>query len=363
VDSHDAPHIDWLPLLGAGVPMVLAEWAGSSQARDGALALFLDYRLILAGALLLAVVKLPLRVSMTLLAAAQAVFAIGLAVEAGRGRDFADVLDLLRAAFEVLLMQLLVLATYVYNRERNDNLREVAATNEALTQRNQELQRFVMVASHDLQEPLRKIMTFGDRVRLDGIEALTQRQRDSLERIDRSAQRMRALINGLLDYSRVSTAQSTRQPVELAKVVDDVLDDLAAAIEQCAAEIVVGPLPAVQADPLQMHQLLQNLIGNALRYRAPERRPRISVEATLVDDGAGGKLCRLRVADNGIGFEPDQAERIFGLFQRLHDRDSHEGTGLGLAIVRRIAEQHQGSASASGRPGEGAEFVVTLRAR
>jgi signal transduction histidine kinase len=360
--DEDAPAIDWLALgAGAVLPMVLAAWLGASQPRDAALAVFVDYRLIVGGALLAAVVALPLRASMTLLMAAQAVFAIGLADEAARGRDLADAFSLLRAAFELAVLQLLVLAAHVYHRDRSRNLQALSEANAVLEQRNQELQRFVMVASHDLQEPLRKIMTFGDRVRGEPGAQLTQRQREDLERMDRSARRMRALIDGLLDYSRVSTRAATRQPVALGEIVVEVREDLAQAIESSGAEIVVGPLPTLAGDPVQLRQLLQNLLGNALRYRSPLRRPRISVVAESFEDAGGARLCRLRVSDNGIGFEPEQAERIFGLFQRLHDREKFEGTGLGLAIVRRIAELHHGTATASGRPGEGAEFVVTLR--
>jgi signal transduction histidine kinase len=360
----DPPPIEWPALaVGAVLPMLIAGWIGASQGRDAALAIFVDYRLIVGGALLAAVIALPLRASMTLLMAAQSVFAIGLADEAARGRDLADAFALLRAAFELAVMQLLVLGAHVYHRDRSRNLQALAEANAALEQRNQELQRFVMVASHDLQEPLRKIMTFGDRVRGEPGSQLSQRQVDDLERMDRSARRMRALIDGLLDYSRVSTRPVTLQPVALAEVVADVREDLAESIETCAAEIDVGPMPTISADPVQMRQLLQNLLGNALRYRSPLRRPRIAISAELFDDALGRRCCRLRVADNGIGFEPEQAERIFGLFQRLHDREKIEGTGLGLTIVRRIAELHQGTATASGRPGEGAEFVITLRAR
>jgi PAS domain S-box-containing protein len=232
--------------------------------------------------------------------------------------------------------------------------------NETLQQRNHELQQFVMVASHDLQEPLRKVQTFGDRLQSELGERLAAAERDHLERMIRAAGRMRDLIQDLLDYSSVSGAPGVHGTVDLGEIVAGVLDDLEAEIAQAGATISVGPLPTVSADAIQMRQLFQNVIGNALKYRVAERAPRISVDSTVMRDETGSTRCSIRVADNGIGFDPQFSERIFAPFQRLHARSEYTGTGIGLAIVRKIVERHDGTVVAHGRPGEGAEFTITL---
>lgn len=238
-----------------------------------------------------------------------------------------------------------------------------------LARSNAELEQFAYVASHDLQEPLRKIQAFGDRLKGKMDSLGIQDGREFLERMQSAAARMQRLINDLLTFSRViSKSGQPFAPVNLSQVTKEVLSDLEVRIEQTKAHIDVGDLPTIQADPMQMRQLLQNLIGNALKFQPPDGKPLIQIHAQTVrkpynGEAAGGseqELCEITIKDNGIGFDEKYSERIFAMFQRLHGRTEYEGTGVGLAVCRRIADRHGGTISAKGRPGEGATFTVTL---
>lgn len=234
-----------------------------------------------------------------------------------------------------------------------------------LRQRNRELQDFAYVASHDLQEPLRKIRAFGDRLvkRCEGV--LDQQGRDYLGRMQDASRRMQVLIEDLLSFSRVSTQASPFSTSDLKQIADAVVADLETRIEQTGARVEVGDLPSIQADPTQMRQLLQNLISNGLKYHRPDTPPRIRVFATEYRrepdlpplDRHG---CLLHVEDNGIGFDEKYLDRIFTVFQRLHGRSEYEGTGVGLAICRKIAERHNGWITARSTPGKGSTFVVAF---
>jgi PAS domain S-box-containing protein len=235
----------------------------------------------------------------------------------------------------------------------------LAKTLADLELRNEELQSFAFAASHDLQEPLRKIQAFGDRLAARCGDALGPEGRDYLARMESAAGRMRRLIDDLLSYSRVATRAQPFAPVPLGDVLLEVLSDLETQIERSGATVRAGALPTLAADRTQMQQMLQNLVGNALKFRMAERAPVVDVGAAPFGrDGA--RWWRLTVADNGIGFEERFRERIFAPFQRLHGRHEYEGTGIGLAIVRRIVERHGGHVEAHGRPGAGALFVVEL---
>ncbi|HVG38405.1 MAG TPA: PAS domain S-box protein [Pyrinomonadaceae bacterium] len=238
---------------------------------------------------------------------------------------------------------------------------------------NHELQEFASVASHDLQEPLRKIQAFGDRLKSKCADALDDAGRDYLARMQHAARRMQTLINDLLTFSRVTTKAQPFVPLDFGVVVREVLFDLEVLVEQTNAEISVGDLPIVEADPLQMRQLLQNLLGNALKFHRPGVSPRVRIEgerfsqsdekdAGHKDAGHMREACRISISDNGIGFDEKYLDRIFTVFQRLHGRHEYEGTGVGLAVCRRIAERHGGQITAHSRPGEGATFTVTLPA-
>jgi light-regulated signal transduction histidine kinase (bacteriophytochrome) len=231
-----------------------------------------------------------------------------------------------------------------------------------LERSNRELQDFAYVASHDLQEPLRKIVVFGERLKEKNSESMGPDGQDYLDRMQKAAGRMQILINDLLAFSRVTTKAHPFTPVNLAEVASGVVEDLEGRIELVKGRVEVGDLPIIEAESLQMRQLLQNLIGNALKFRRPEEPPVVKVDAQIIPDPAapGKKLCRLTVADNCIGFDEKYLDRIFNVFQRLHTRNEYEGTGMGLAIVRKIARYHGGDITAKSKPGEGSTFIMTI---
>jgi light-regulated signal transduction histidine kinase (bacteriophytochrome) len=227
-----------------------------------------------------------------------------------------------------------------------------------LQRSNTELQQFAYIASHDLQEPLRKIQAFGDRLKSRYTEALDERGRDYLDRMLNAAKRMQALINNLLTLSRITTRAQPFVPVNLADVLQKVLSDLELHIERAGGLVEVGDLSTIDADPTQIRQLFQNLINNGLKFHHPEKKPVVKVYGQSLNE-----VCELIVEDNGIGFEEKYKDRIFGIFQRLHGRGQYDGTGVGLAICQKIAERHGGSITAKSSPGQGATFIVTLPVR
>jgi two-component system sensor kinase FixL len=226
---------------------------------------------------------------------------------------------------------------------------------------NRELQDFASVAAHDLQEPLRKIQSFADRLRVVAKESVSAEVVDYLERIQKSAFRMQVLINDLLSYSRLSTKLQTFVPTDLGSVLHQVLADLDLRIESTQAQIRMEPLPVIEADPSQMHQLFSNLISNALKFHKPGVTPVVEVSARKITGPSGhDQHYEICVADNGIGFEEKYLDRIFTIFQRLHGRHQYEGTGIGLAICKKIVERHGGVLTAKSQPGEGATFILTV---
>ena len=236
----------------------------------------------------------------------------------------------------------------------DDRLRAYATK---LERSNRELETFAAVASHDLQEPLRKIRTFGDRLATKEGDKLGPEGRDYLERMRSAAARMQDLIENLLSFSRVTTKAQPFTRVDLRSVARDALSDLETRIAQSAGRVEFGDLPVLDADATQMHQLLQNLMANALKFHRPDVTPVVGVSSRALPDG---ERFEMKVQDNGLGFEQQYSERIFGLFQRLHGRAEFEGTGIGLAICRKIVERHHGTIVASGVPGQGALFTITL---
>ena len=229
-----------------------------------------------------------------------------------------------------------------------------------LERSNRDLQDFAYIASHDLQEPLRKVQAFGDRLKVKCSEDLSEQGRDYLERMQNAAKRMQSLITDLLTYSRVSTKTESFAPVNLAEITREVLSDLEVRIEELKGEVIMSDLPVIEADPTLMRQLLQNLIGNALKFHTKET-PAITIQGELLNGHEStASLCRISVKDNGIGFDDKYSDRIFGVFQRLHGRNEYKGTGVGLAVCRKIAERHGGNITAKSKPGQGATFIVTI---
>jgi PAS domain S-box-containing protein len=238
----------------------------------------------------------------------------------------------------------------------------------ALERSNKELEQFASVASHDLQEPLRKIQTLGDRLNTRYGESLNEEGRSFLERMRVAASRSQKLIDDLLSLSRVATQGQPFVQVDLSNVAREVAADLEERIEQSGGRVVIGDLPVVEADPAQMRQLLQNLIVNGLKFHRPENKPRVKVFGRVIETkrrsmtaDAAETLCQILVEDNGIGFDEKYLDRIFQPFQRLHSGKEYEGTGIGLSICRRIVERHGGEISAKSQPGQGSTFIVTLK--
>lgn len=223
--------------------------------------------------------------------------------------------------------------------------------------KNQELQDFAYVASHDLQEPLRKIQAFSGLLKRAAVEGVGEKGQDYLNRMENSVRRMQALIQGLLAYSRLTTRAKPFSLVNLQETAEEALSNLEVLVNEKGGEVEIHDLPSIYAERHQMLQLFQNLIGNALKFSKNDERPVVKVRAELTEDK---KWRRILVQDNGIGFEEKYLDRIFVPFQRLHGRFEYEGTGIGLAICKRIAEHHGGQLSAKSEPGEGATFVVTL---
>ncbi len=226
---------------------------------------------------------------------------------------------------------------------------------EALTRSNAELQAFTDLASHDLQEPLRKIRSFGERLG-SGEHGLSAQGADYVMRMRSAATRMQALLQNLLSYSRVTAAAEPMLRTPLNDVLADVMADLEVTIDRSGALIEVGTLPEIDCDALQMGELFQNLITNAIKFRRETGLVRVRISSALDVDGH----VSINIEDNGIGFDMAYAEKIFGMFQRLHGRDHYEGTGIGLAVCRRIAERHGGHITASSAPESGTRFTVVL---
>jgi two-component system, LuxR family, sensor kinase FixL len=243
-----------------------------------------------------------------------------------------------------------------------ERLRRYAAE---LERSNRELQDFAYVSSHDLQEPLRKIQAFGDRLKMKEYENLSEQGKDYVDRMLNAANRMQNLINDLLTFSRVTSKAKPFVKTDLNQILQEVLSDLEIAIERSGAEIETSSLPVMQAEPTQMRQLLQNLISNSIKFRKDDEKPHIKVYAKELQLQAhltstpGDELVELHIEDNGIGFDEKYLDRIFNIFQRLEGQ-KYEGSGIGLAICRKIAIRHGGDITAKSKPGEGTHFIVTL---
>ena len=247
---------------------------------------------------------------------------------------------------------------------------DLARKADELARSNAELEQFAFVASHDLQEPLRKIQAFGDRVKTKCEKIDLGEAGDYLNRMQNAAARMQTLINDLLAFSRVIRSSQPFVPVDLNAVTKEVLNDLEVRIEKNGARVDVGELPTINGDPTQMRQLMQNLLSNALKFQPAGRQPVVTISSRIISEpnettavANTNPVWEISVQDNGIGFDEKHLEKIFAVFQRLHGRTEYEGTGIGLAVCRRIVDRHGGSITARSQPGKGATFVFTVPSR
>jgi signal transduction histidine kinase len=233
----------------------------------------------------------------------------------------------------------------------------LAEQHRELERSNAALEEFASVASHDLQEPVRKVLSFGELLNTAAGPALEGNARAYLARMLSAAARMRTLISDVLLYSQVTTRVHPFVRTDLARVAREVIADLETSIAESGGRVEVGELPVIDADALQMRQLLQNLLGNALKYRQKDTPPVVRLACS---SPPGGRHCTITVSDNGIGFNEKNAAKIFRMFVRLHGRDEYPGSGIGLAICRKIVERHGGTIAATSTAGAGATFTVTL---
>jgi two-component system sensor kinase FixL len=291
---------------------------------------------------------------------------IGIGREVSGLKKDGTIFPLYLSISEVYLSDRKVYTGFIHDITRQkvseERLRRYAAD---LERSNRELQDFAYVSSHDLQEPLRKIQAFGDRLKMKEYEHLSEQGKDYVDRMLNAASRMQNLINDLLTFSRVTSRSKPFVKVDLNQILSEVLSDLEIAIEKSGAHIETSTLPVIQAEPTQMRQLFQNLISNAIKFRKEGEAPVIKVYSSTVQLKAhmvgtpGDELVQLHIEDNGIGFDEKYLDRIFNIFQRLEGQ-KYEGSGIGLAICRKIAIRHGGDISAESKPGEGTHFVVTL---
>jgi light-regulated signal transduction histidine kinase (bacteriophytochrome) len=245
--------------------------------------------------------------------------------------------------------------------------RKLRNQHRTLEEKNAELEQFAYVASHDLKEPLRKINHFAERLVARHSGSLDADAWDYLQRITRAVERMQRLVDDLLTLARVSSTAKPFSPVDLNRLLEDVMSDLEPLVATVGGRVEFGnggSLPVVMGDEGQLRQLFQNLIGNALKFQRPGVPPLVRIYASPSE--ASPDKCdtrpygRIVVEDNGIGFRSQDAEKIFQIFRRLHGRDQYEGTGIGLSVCKKVVQRHQGQIWATGQPNQGAKFTVLL---
>lgn len=237
---------------------------------------------------------------------------------------------------------------------------ELNAFNVELERSNKELQDFAHIASHDLQEPLRKIQTFGNLLKTEHADTLHESGKDYLERMNHAATRMRILIDDLLLFSRVTSKANPPEEVDLNKIIQEILVDLEVRIRDLDAMIEVQNLQKVKADPSQMRQLFQNIISNSLKFHKENTKPIIKISGRFTAGIKHDTLYEVVIEDNGIGFDPKYSEKIFNIFERLHSRQEYQGTGIGLAISKKIVDRHGWGIRAESKVGEGTTFIITI---
>ena len=237
-----------------------------------------------------------------------------------------------------------------------------------LARSNRDLEQFASLAAHDLQEPLHSIQVLLDLLRVKHGSSLNEQGQGYLDRVTQSASRMQQLIEGVLVYSRIDVPEATGGTLSLQHIVEDILSDLVGQIETSRAKIYVGELPMIHGDAVHLRQLLQNLIGNALKFHKQGVSPVMHISGLMSQDrrctssGKSGCLCQIEIQDQGIGISQEHLGKIFGMFTRLHRKDEYEGTGVGLAVCQRIVDQCGGTISVRSTLGRGSTFTVTIPA-
>lgn len=237
----------------------------------------------------------------------------------------------------------------------------------SLEQANKDLDRFAFMASHDLQEPLRKIRMFSDRLALKYNEVMDDDGRTNIQRIHKAAERMQNLITDILTFSKISVDHPSFVDADMNALIEEVLIDLDEEIKSKNGKVVVEKIPTLSVNPSLMKPLFHNLIGNALKYSKKDATPLVKISSEISSQlngktiqGISPKYCRIYIQDNGIGFDQKYAEEIFGMFKRLHHNSEFQGTGIGLALCKKIVEQHNGYISARSKVNEGSTFIISL---
>jgi signal transduction histidine kinase len=239
--------------------------------------------------------------------------------------------------------------------QRTEELKHYA---QELERSNKELEDFAFIASHDLQEPLRKIRAFGERLEKGFAETLGPQGQDYLARMQSASSRMSRLIEDLLAFSRVTSRQREFIPVDMNNLLNDVIDAMDYAINEKTAQIKLGKLPVIEGDASQLHQVFSNLLSNSLKFVAEGKNPEININTRETTNFNDKPYLIITFSDNGIGFDEQYKDRIFNLFQRLHGKDEYTGTGIGLAICRKIVESHGGKIEVASQPGRGTTFSL-----
>lgn len=262
-----------------------------------------------------------------------------------------------------------VLFTFVNVTRLREQQQQLEQVNRDLARSNESLQQFAYIASHDLQEPLRKVQSFGQMLADQYGNQLDANAIDLLARMQGAAKRMSGLIHDLLNYARLSTEKEPFVSVSLSRLVDEALNDLNLRIQATQPTIEIDPLPTVEGRPVQLLQVFENLLNNALKFQPAGQHPHIRISCRPADPtqlptslAQHKAYWQIDVADNGIGFDQQHAERIFEVFQRLHGKNKFVGTGIGLSVCRRVAENHGGTIIATSQLGKGATFSVFLPA-
>ena len=266
---------------------------------------------------------------------------------------------ILAAAYFKIIRELKASETLKFNLDKK---------NEELIESNKELESFNYISSHDLQEPLRQIQNFASRINDTEQQNLSEKGKTYFEKMNNAANRMQTLIEDLLAYSRIKTGERKVEITDLNQIVKDVTEEFQITIDEKHATIEVGEMCDANIIPFQFRQLMHNLIGNSLKFSTPDIPPHIKISSCNVtysklNDAKltlGKEYCHISITDNGIGFEPIYKDRIFEVFQRLHDKQKINGTGIGLAIVKKIVENHNGIITATSQLKEGATFDIYI---